>query len=48
MKRQVEGADWGPGMGGMFDAAGVCLFSARVLLLLLPRLVPGCPAGCGG
>lgn len=32
----------------MFDAAGICLFSVRVFLLLLLPLAPGCLAGCGG
>src|SRR5258706_16058699 len=35
-------------MDGMFDAAGICLLSARVFLLLLLPLAPTCPAGCGG
>lgn len=44
---QVEGAGWDSGMVGMFDAAGICLFFARVFLLLLLPLAPTC-AGCGG
>jgi len=45
---QVEEAGWDSGMGGMFDAAGICLFSARVFLLLLIPLAPDCLADCGG
>ena len=44
---QVEGSGWDSGMGGIFDAAGICLFPARVFFLLLPPLTPDCLAGCG-
>jgi len=43
-----DGAGLDSGIDGMFDAAGICLLSARVFLLLLLPLAPGCLAGCGG